>query len=102
MINGGFQNYLHLMYGLPNGFIQAKTQVDTSDILNRGLKKRRKRKTEEELLEEYLAAQILLGRREEALAAKRAAEKALEQKNLKTEEKAKQVRFLMLFMLMDD
>ncbi len=93
---------MHLMYGLPNGFIQAKTQVDTSDILNRGLKKRRKRKTEEELLEEYLAAQILLGRREEALAAKRAAEKALEQKNLSTEEKAKQVRFLMLFMLMDD
>lgn len=90
------------MYGLPNGFIQAKAQVDTSDILDRGLKKRRKRKTEEELLEEYLAAQILVGRREEALAAKRAAEEALERKNLKAEEKAKQVRFLMLFMLMDD
>jgi hypothetical protein len=100
--NGGFQNYLHLMYGLPNGFIKAKTQVDTSDILNRGLKKRRKRKTEEELLEEYLAAQILAGRKEEALAAKRAIEEALEQKNLKAEEKAKQTRFLMLFMLMDD
>ncbi len=102
MINGGFQNYLHLMYGLPNGFIQAKAQVDTSDILDRGLKKRRKFKSEEDLLEEYLAAQILAGRKEEALAAKRAAEEALEQKNLKAEEKAKQVRFLMLFMLMDD
>ncbi len=102
MTNGGFQNYLHLMYGLPNGFIQAKTQTDTSDILDRGIRKRRKRKSEEELLEEYLAAQILVGRREEALAAKRAAEEALEQRNLKAEEKAKQVRFLMLLMLMDD
>jgi hypothetical protein len=90
------------MFGLPNGFIQAKTQTDTSDILDRGIRKRRKRKSEEELLEEYLAAQILVGRREEALAAKRAAEEALEQRNLKAEEKAKQVRFLMLLMLMDD
>jgi hypothetical protein len=90
------------MYGLPNGFIQAKTQVDTSDILDRGLRKRRNRKTEEELLEEFLAAQILAGRQQEALAAKRAAEEVLKQKNLKAEEKAKQVRFLMLFMLMDD
>ncbi len=62
MINGGFQNYLHMMYGLPNGFIQAKVQPDTSDILDRGLRKRRKRKTEEELLEEQIAAQLLQAR----------------------------------------
>lgn len=51
----GFQNYLHFLYGLPNGR-QARS-TDTSDILSRGLK--RKRKREEELLEEQIAAQIL-------------------------------------------
>ncbi len=101
MINGGFQNHLHMMYGLPNGFIQAKV-IDTSDILAKGLKRRKKRKTEQELLEEYLAAQILLGRQQEALEAKRIAEVALTKQNLAAEEKAKQTRLLMLFMLMDD
>jgi len=90
-----------MMYGLPNGFIQAKG-TDTSDILAKGLKRRRKRKTEQELLEEYLAAQILLGRQEEALQAKRAAEEALERQDLETQEKAKRTRLLMLVMLMDD
>lgn len=65
MINGGFQNYLHMMYGLPNGFIQAKTQPDTSDLLLRGLRKQRKRKKEEELLEEQLALQILQARQQD-------------------------------------
>ena len=65
MINGGFQNYLHLMYGLPNGFLSQTTIQDTSDILSRRTK--RKKKTEEELLEEYLASQILLGRQKEVL-----------------------------------
>ena len=51
----GFQNYLHLLYGLPNGWLARST--DTSDILNRGLKKHRKRA--EELLEEAIAAQLL-------------------------------------------
>ena len=101
MTNGGFQNHLHMMYGLPNGFIQAKV-TDTSDILARGLRRRKKLKTEEELLEEYLASQILAGRRQEALEAKRVAEEALERQNLEKEEKAKRTRFLMLFMLMDD
>ena len=101
MTNGGFQNYLHIMYGLPNGFIQAKV-ADTSDILNRGLRRRKKRKTEEELLEEYLDAQILAGRRQEALEAKLVAEKTLERQNLETQEKAKRTRLLMIFMLMDD
>lgn len=96
MTNGGFQNHLHLMYGLPNGFIH-----DTSDILAKGLRKR-KRKTEEELLEEYLAAQILAGRQAEALAAKQAAEEAIERQSLATEEKAKRIRLMMLFMMMDD
>lgn len=54
----GFQNHLHLLYGLPNGW-QARS-TDTSDILSRGLK--RKRKREEELLEEQVAAQILKSR----------------------------------------
>lgn len=75
---------------------------DTSDILDRYIKKRRKRKTEEELLEEYLAAQILAGRRAEALAAKQAAEDALAKLQLETQEKARRVRFLMMFMLMED
>lgn len=100
MINGGFQNHLHMMYGLPNGFIQAKV-TDTSDILTRGLR-RRKRKTEEELLEEYLAAQILAGRQTEALAIKQAAEEALKRQDLAIEEKAKRTRLFMLLMMMDD
>lgn len=98
MINGGFQNHLHLMYGLPNGWIYPVT--DTSDIL--GGHKKRKRKTEKELLEEYLAAQILAGRQAEALAAKQAAEEALAKSTLANEEKAKRVRLFMLLMLMDD
>lgn len=98
MINGGFQNHLHLMYGLPNGWLYPAT--DTSDILSG--RRKRKRKTEEELLEEYLAAQILAGRRAEALAAKQAAEEALAKLALANEEKAKQVRLFMLLMLMDD
>lgn len=54
----GFQNHLHLLYGLPNGWQTRST--DTSDILSRGLKKRRKQ--EEEEYEEKLAAQLLLER----------------------------------------
>lgn len=98
MINGAFQNYLHLMYGLPNGWVYPVT--DTSDILS-GRKKRRK-KTEEELLEEYLAAQILAGRQAEALAAKQAAEEALAKSALANEEKARRIRLFMFLMLMDD
>jgi len=88
------------MYGLPNGFIQARV-ADTSDILA-SKKRRKKQKTEEELLEEYLAAQILAGRQSEALAAKQAAEEALAKTALKAEEKAKQTRLFMLFMLMEE
>lgn len=51
----GFQNHLHLLYGLPNGWQTRLT--DTSDILDRGLKRRRKR--EEEDYEERIAAQLL-------------------------------------------
>lgn len=98
MINGAFQNHLHLMYGLPNGWLYPVT--DTSDVLSK--RKRRKRKTEEELLEEYLAAQILAGRQAEALAAKQAAEMALAQSELEAEEKTKYVRLFMLFMLMEE
>lgn len=89
------------MYGLPNGFLQAKV-VDTSDILSKGAKRRTKRKNEEELLEEYLAAQILAGRREEALAAQAIAEKALNKSKLATQEKAKRVQLLMMFLLAEE
>lgn len=51
----GFQNHLHLLYGLPNGWQTRST--DTSDILSRSL--RRKRKREEEEYEEKIAAQLL-------------------------------------------
>lgn len=98
MINGGFQNHLHLMYGLPNGWFYPVT--DTSDVLSK--RKRRKHKTEEELLEEYLAAQILAGRRAEALAAKQAAEDALLTANINTEEKAKRVKIMMILLMMED
>lgn len=47
------------MYGLPGGWITRST--DTSDILDRGLKKRRKQEEEEE----RLAIDILLARRME-------------------------------------
>jgi hypothetical protein len=99
--NGGFQNHLHLIYGLPNGFIGARSN-DTSDILDKGLKRSKKQKTEEQLLEEFLAAQILAGRQKEALAAKKVAEKLLKGHNLVAEEKANRTRLLLLFMLMDD
>lgn len=89
------------MYGLPNGFLQAKV-VDTSDILSKGAKRRTKRKGEEELLEEYLAAQILAGRREKALAAQAIAEEALNKSKLATQEKAKRVRLLMMFLLAEE
>jgi hypothetical protein len=98
VINGAFQNHLHLIYGLPNGWFYPVT--DTSDVLSKP--KRRKYKTEEELLEEYLAAQILAGRQAEALAAKQAVEDALIKLDLETQEKAKRVRYLMMFMLMED
>lgn len=89
------------MYGLPNGFLQAKV-VDTSDILSKGAKRRTKRKSEEELLEECLAAQILAGRREKALAAQVIAEEALNKSKLATQEKAKRVRLLMMFLLAEE
>lgn len=98
MINGGFQNHLHLIYGLPNGWFYPVT--DTSDVLSK--LKRGKHKTEEESLEEYLAAQILAGRQAEALAAKQAAEEALAKSVLAYEEKTKRIKLLMFLMLMDD
>jgi hypothetical protein len=96
--NAGFQNHLHALYGLPGGWIYPVT--DTSDILSRGLRK--KRKTEEELLEEYLASQILLGRRQEALAAKQAAEALVEAEKIKGQERYKRVRLLMMVILLED
>ncbi len=100
MINGGFQNYLHLMYGLPNGFLSQTTIQDTSDILSRRTK--RKKKTEEELLEEYLASQILLGRQKEVLEAKQAAEDALIYARLTGEQKAKRIKAIIMFMMLDE
>jgi hypothetical protein len=45
-----------MLYGLPNGWFYAN--VDTSDILDKGLKNKR----EEQLIEEQIAAQILQAR----------------------------------------
>ena len=80
---------------------EVKT-TDTSDILDRYVKKHKKQKTEEQLLEEYLAAQILAGRKVEALAAKEAAEDALLTASLNIEEKAKRVRMIMILLMMED
>ena len=52
MTNGGFQNHLHFLYGLPGGIL---TKRDTSDILDRW----RKYQKQEEQLEEELAAKLL-------------------------------------------
>lgn len=102
------------MYGLPNGFIQAKTQVDTSDILNRGLKKRRKHKTEEELLEEQIAAQLLQARQKDIAIPENVSPVSLSailkgklngpvlSGELKGEEREKRIKILMLALLMDD
>jgi len=85
--NAGFQNHLHAIYGLPGGWVYPVT--DTSDILSK--RKRKKRKTEEELLEEYLAAQILLGRQQEALEAKRAAEDAIRRQEIAGQERFRRI-----------
>ena len=53
MTNGGFQNHLHFLYGLPGGIIAKR---DTSDILKA---ERKRRKSEEQRLEEIVAAQLL-------------------------------------------
>ena len=60
MISGGFQNFQHMLYGLPNGWLARN--VDTSDILD-GYRKRRK-KIEELELEEEIAAQLLKKRQQ--------------------------------------
>lgn len=114
MTNGGFQSYLHLMYGLPNGFIQAKTQPDTSDILNRGLKKQRKRKTEQELLEEQIAAQLLQAQQKDIVIPENVSPVSLSailrdklngpilSGELKGKEREKRIKILLLALLMDD
>jgi len=96
--NAGFQNYLHAIYGLPGGWVYPAT--DTSDILSK--RKRKKRKTEEELLEEYLAAQILLGRQQEALEAKQAAEDAIRAQQIAGQERFRRIRLLMMVLMMED
>ena len=98
MINGGFQNWLHLTTGLPGGWVYPVT--DTSDILSKT--KRRKRKTEEELLEEYLAAQIVAGRQQQALEAKRIAEEAVAKAEYQVQEKAKRIKLIIMFLMTED
>lgn len=58
-MTSGFQNHLHLLYGLPGGWL------DSSDILDRGAYAKRKKKREEELLEEEIAAQLLQARQKD-------------------------------------
>jgi len=99
------------MYGLPNGWIQRST--DTSDILNRGLKKRR-RKREEEELEEHIAAQLLKARQATIEIPKRVdpikLSAILEKKmyeNIRPDEvhgdeRKKRIKMLLLVLMMDD
>jgi hypothetical protein len=113
VINGGFQNYLHMMYGLPNGFIQAKVQPDTSDLLLRGLRKKR-RKTEEELLEEQIAAQLLQARQKDIVIPETISAQSLssilESKlnarplpgEVEGKEREKRIKVLMLALMMED
>lgn len=53
----GFQNHLHVLYGLPGGWL------DNADVLDRGAWSKRRKRQEEE--EERLAIDILLARRME-------------------------------------
>jgi len=101
------------MYGLPNGFIQAKVQPDTSDLLLRGLRKKR-RKTEEELLEEQIAAQLLQARQKDIVIPEtisvQSLSSILESKlntrplpgELEGKEREKRIRVLMLALMMED
>ena len=62
MTDGGFQNYLHMIYGLPNGWVPQSSQIpDTSDILN-------KKKKKQEDLEEAIALRLLQDRIKEDIA----------------------------------
>lgn len=102
------------MYGLPNGFIQAKVQPDTSDILDRGLRKRRKQKTEEELLEEQIAAQLLQKRLKDVVIPDQISPQSLSNilqgklhaaplpGELEGKEREKRIKIMMLALMMED
>ncbi len=46
---GGFQNYLHLMYGLPNGWVNQSTSTGVLWVNELRKKKKRKKKALEKL-----------------------------------------------------
>lgn len=101
----GFQNHLHLLYGLPGGWL------DNADILSGAYAKRKKRKDEE--LEEAIAAQMLLARQKpielppqtnviklsEILRSKMYTPAPGE---ITGEERLKRIRYLLLALAMDD
>lgn len=68
----GFQNHLHVLYGLPGGWL------DNADIFDRGSSARRK-KREEQLLEEEVAAQLLKARQDEIVIPDKVSRLKLEQ-----------------------
>lgn len=104
----GFQNYLHLLYGLPNGWRTRST--DTSDILS--VYKKKKRKYDE--LEEAIAAQLLKARQTDFIIPEKVNEdklaKILRSKvdskpkpdEVKGKERSKRIRILLLMLAMED
>ena len=48
---GGFQNYLHLMYGLPNGWVNQSTGSGILWVNELRKKKKRKKKALEKLVD---------------------------------------------------
>lgn len=102
-----FQNHLHLLYGLPGGWL------DNSDILGSGAYAKRK-KREEELLEEQIAAQLLQARQKDIVIPESASplrlEQVLRQKLIDTPlpgelfgaERKHRIHLLMLMIAMDD
>ena len=49
MINGGFQNFLYAITGLPGGFGVTTPTVDTSDVWKGPIRKVRRKKKDDEL-----------------------------------------------------
>lgn len=104
----GFQNHLHLLYGLPGGWL------DNSDILDRGAYAKRRRQLEEQQLEEEIAAQLLKARQKDIVIPKEVDPirlgAILEKKmyeNIRADEvhgeaRKKRIQMLLIALLMDD
>lgn len=106
-MTSAFQNHLHLLYGLPGGWL------DNSDILDRGAYAKRKKK-EEELFEEHIAAQLLQARQKDIVIPEKVSSLKLEQVlqakltdaplagELSGDARKRRIHLLMLMISMDD